>query len=149
MTLASIRENFIREFSFLEPSAKILSCENFRYINSECHSHGLTVNSSKALHNDSHASQVAWLQGSVLPATAFTVVVLPEHDPGHTLGLMRSNTCSVRASSMTYSSTPATPHLVVPSSVWHTAVLPCQLVPHFIGFIVLGIYSTKFDNKIT
>ena len=29
MTLASIRENFIRKFSFLESSAKILSRENF------------------------------------------------------------------------------------------------------------------------
>ena len=29
VTVASIRENFICEFSFLEPSAKILSHENF------------------------------------------------------------------------------------------------------------------------
>ena len=32
VTVASIRENFIYEFSFLEPSVKILSCKNFSSI---------------------------------------------------------------------------------------------------------------------
>lgn len=50
------------------------------------------MNSGKALDNDGSSSQVAWLQGSVLPAGALPVVVISHHNPGKTISL-HNNSC--------------------------------------------------------
>lgn len=39
----------------------------------------------KALDNDDPASQVTWLQGSVFSARALAVVLITDHNPGHTI----------------------------------------------------------------
>lgn len=50
--------------------------------------HGkLTVDSGEALYDDGASSEVSRLQGSVLSAGSFTIVLVSNHHPVHSFGL--------------------------------------------------------------
>jgi len=52
-----------------------------------CFAIGLTVDSGKAFDDDGASSQVSWLQGSVLSTGSFSVVLISNHHPVHSVGL--------------------------------------------------------------
>ena len=47
----------------------------------------LTVDSGEALDDDGASSKVSWLQGGVLSARPFSIVLISNHHPVHSIGL--------------------------------------------------------------
>ena len=48
---------------------------------------GITVDTSKAPHNDSPPTKMAWLKGGMLSTATFTVILITDHDPRDTVCL--------------------------------------------------------------
>ena len=46
-----------------------------------------TMDTSKALDNDSTPSKMSWFQSSVLSTASFTIILISNNNPLHTLGL--------------------------------------------------------------